>query len=104
MAIIVGKSKTIPSIVTGLLLALPVHIYHVNFIMPFFWIGYGPDVIKKHADIILFGSLAIFGCLWPFWDGYSTTYVTPLQLIKIQKMQWLRFGNLLPYPYAWLWE
>ena len=101
LAMIVGKGKTLPTIVTGLLVALPVHIYHVNFMMPFFWMGYAwnkhPDVIKKHAGILLLGSLTIFGCLWPFWDGYSTTYVTPLQLIKIQKMQWLGFGNLLPY-------
>ena len=95
------KGKTLPTIIVGLLLAFPIHLYHVNFMMPFFWMGYAwrkkPDVIRNHSKGILLVSLLIFGLLWPFWDGYYTTYATPLQLVKIQKTQWMGFGNLLPY-------
>ena len=101
LASICCKGKTLPTVVVGLLLAFPIHLYHVNFMMPFFWMGYAwrknPDIIRKHAKGILLASLLIFGLLWPFWDGYYTTYVTPLQLVKIHKMQWMGFGNLLPY-------
>lgn len=101
LASICCKGRTLPTIIIGLLLAFPIHLYHVNFMMPFFWMGYAwrknPDIIRKHAKGILLASLLIFGLLWPFWDGYYTTYVTPLQLVKIHKMQWMGFGNLLPY-------
>ena len=101
LAVICGRGKTLPTILVGLLLAFPIHIYHINFMMPFFWMGYvwskHPDVIRKNAWPILWMGLISFGCLWPFWDGFYTTYATPLQLIKIQEMRWMGFGNLLPY-------
>lgn len=101
LTVLCSKGKTLSTIIVGLLLAFPIHIYHVNFMMPFFWMGYvwskHPDIIRKHALAIFLIGMIVFGCLWPFWDGFYTTYVTPLQLVKIQEMQWMGFGNLLPY-------
>lgn len=101
MAMLLGKGRTWPTIGFGTLMAFPIHLYHVNFMMPFFWMGFlwskYPDFIRKHAWKIGIGSVIAFGLLWPHWDGLHTTYVTPLQLIKIHKMEWMGFGNLPSY-------
>lgn len=101
LATLIGRGKTWAIVLTGSLLAFPVHIYHVNFMMPFFWMGYlwskHPDVLRKRAYPLFLGSLVAFGLLWPVWDGLYTTYATPLQLVKIQELRWMGFGNLMPY-------
>ena len=101
IAMTLGKGKTWPTIGIGLLMAFPIHLYHINFMMPFFWMGFlwskHPEIIRRHAWGILIGSAIAFGLLWSFWDGLHTTYVTPLQLIKIHKMEWMGFGHLLSY-------
>lgn len=101
LAMMGSRGKTWIAVCLGLLMALPVHLYHVNFMMPFFWLGFlwkkHPDAIRKFAWPVLIVSTLVFGLLWPFWDGQHTTYVTPLQLVKIHQMKWIGFGNLPSY-------
>lgn len=101
LALLCSQGKKWIAVCLGLLLAFPVHLYHTNFMMPFFLLGFlwekHPDVIRKFAWPILFVSTLTFGLLWPLWDGLHTTYITPLQLVKIQKIEWLGFGNFPSY-------
>ena len=88
-------------IALALLIGMPVHLYHVNFMMPFFVAGAvwsrHPDTIRQHAVKVWIASALAFGVLWPWWDGFYTTYATPLQLVRIHTMEWLGFDNLPAY-------
>lgn len=85
----------------GILAGMPIHLYHVNFMMPFFmtgmlWSQY-PDAIRRNAVTVFIASLLAFGLLWQWWDGFYTTYATPLQFVRIHTMEWLGLGNFPAY-------
>lgn len=89
------------TILVSLLIALPIHQYHVNFMLPFFLMGYlwnrHASFIDKYMLPVFIVSLLIYLLLWPMWDGIYTTYATPLKLFRLQSLEWLGFDNLLPY-------
>lgn len=101
LAWIGSKGKVWSTIGIGILMALPVHLYHVNFMMPFFMLGLAwskyPEIIRKHVLRIFIISLLAFVILWQWWDGFYTTYATPLQFVRIHTMEWLGFTNFPAY-------
>lgn len=75
-------------------------IYHVPFMLPFFWLGYGwrrkPDLFARHGKRAGWIALLLFVALWQVWDGLATVYVAPLRLIDYRSLTWAG-KNLLPH-------
>lgn len=75
--------------------------YHLNFMLPFFWLGYAWHENEKwchyHNRKIFLVSCLLFFFLGNFWDGGDTTYISPLKLYSISKLQWLGTIHLKSY-------
>lgn len=84
-----------------LFIALPIHFYHVNFMMPYFCIGYlafqYKSVIRRNVKMIYVLSISIYAFLWQYWDGLYTTYASPLKMFDYISIQWIGFNNLYAY-------
>lgn len=92
LALSLTKNNMKAAAIISLLLALPFYLWHVNFMMPFFWLGilwyHYSDFIQRKALIICAVALIFFILLWPLWDGYHTTYITPLRFFSLSPFQW----------------
>lgn len=89
------------SLTFSLIAALPIHLWHVNFMMPFFVLGLlwhcHPYVLQRQAKLIGWVSASFFLMLWPWWDGCHTTYITPLLCFRFQSLQFLLLQNFDSY-------
>lgn len=60
-------------------------IYHIAFMLPFFWIGIYmnkySDLIDKYSFVVLIFSGAIFIIMSLFWTGDYTIYRSPITII-----------------------
>lgn len=82
-------------------IALPIHIYHVNFMMPYFCIGYlvfhYRSYIRRRMKSVCIMSIVTYIFLWSFWDGLHTTYASPLKFFDLLSLQWIGTNNFDSY-------
>lgn len=99
MAVAVLGNEIRAAIITILLSWFLPEVFHLAFMLPFFWFGYflrkhSLPIGKIHATSILSGFMPIIVLLsgWMllgmFWNGTHTTYLAPFGLIDYPKMQW----------------
>lgn len=100
-ALLCSRGCLTVAIPLSLAIALALPLWHVSFMMPFFWMGYcwrqHPHALHRHGTTALLVSLVIFLLLFPWWDGRYTTYVTPFRLLSLHPFGWEGCRHRLPF-------
>lgn len=66
------------------------NLFHINFMLPFFWLGYflryKPSALSSRGLALL--SFILWMLLSIFWDGTHTTYLAPFGLMDYPDIRW----------------